>query len=56
MNSDCPELSETQWANKPEFCPVLSRVVEPDVTLPGVANRSAVESEIDRTTIDKVHP
>jgi hypothetical protein len=41
-------LSGTQWSNKPEFCPTLSQVAEPDITLPGAWNRVAVQAEIDR--------
>ena len=44
----CSELLGTEWADRPEFCPILSQVVEPDVTLPGVPNRAVVQAEIDR--------
>ena len=30
ISGACPELSGTQWSNKPEFCPTLSQVAEPD--------------------------
>jgi len=33
-------------AGKPEYCPVLSVVVEPDVILPGVAIRAEVLAEV----------
>jgi hypothetical protein len=48
LNGSCPELAGTQWSGKPEYCPILSLVVEPDIVLPGVANRAEVEAEIDR--------
>jgi len=44
----CPELSGTQWTGKPEYCPILSQIAEPDVALPGASNRVAVQAEIDR--------
>jgi hypothetical protein len=31
--------------DNPKFCPTLSKVVEPDVLLPGVASRTTVPSE-----------
>lgn len=49
IRGSCPELIGTFWQGQPEYCPVLSVVVEPDVTLPGVANRARVQAEIDRT-------
>jgi hypothetical protein len=48
INGPCLELSGTQWSDRPEFCPILSQVVEPDVTLPGAWNRVAIQAEIDR--------
>jgi hypothetical protein len=48
INGPCLELSGTQWNDRPEFCPILSQVVEPDVTLPGAWNRVAIQAEIDR--------
>jgi hypothetical protein len=54
INGFCPELSGTQWSNKPEYCPILSQVAEPDVTLPGAPNRVAIQAEIDRVRIAKV--
>ena len=51
LNGACPELSGTGWKNKPEFCPILSQVAEPDVALPGVINRATVQTEIERTRI-----
>ena len=48
INPDCSELSETKWGDQPEFCPILAQVVEPDIALPGLANRSVVQIEIDR--------
>jgi hypothetical protein len=56
LNGPCPELLGTQWRNSPEFCPTLSQVAEPDVTLPGVSNRVAVEAEISLVRVVKVHP
>ena len=56
LNGSCPELSWTQWRNSPEFCPTLSLIAEPDVTLPGVAKRSAVEAEISMVSAVKVRP
>jgi len=53
LNGSCPELSGTQWANEPEWCPTLSQVAEPDVTLPGTANRAAVLAEIERVRVVK---
>ena len=54
INGSCPELIETFWQGRPEYCPVLSVVVEPDVALPGVANRAQVLAEIDRTSVTNV--
>ena len=47
INGSCLELVGTSWQGQPENCPVLSVVVAPDVTLPGVANRAQVQAEID---------
>lgn len=55
INGSCPELSGTQWKDKPEFCPILSLVAEPDVSLPGASNRTAVQAEIDLVRVTKVH-
>ena len=54
INGFCPELSGTQWNNRPEYCPILSQVAEPDVTLPGAPNRVAIQAEIDRVRVAKV--
>jgi hypothetical protein len=51
INGPCLELSGTQWNDRPEFCPILSQVVEPDVTLPGAWNRVAIQAEIDRLRV-----
>jgi hypothetical protein len=51
INGPCLELSGTQWNDRPEFCPTLSQVVEPDVTLPGAWNRVAIQAEIDRMRV-----
>jgi len=48
LNGGCPELSGTRWKDNPEFCPTISRVVEPDVALPGITYREAVQDEIER--------
>jgi hypothetical protein len=56
INGSCPDLSGTQWNNKPEYCPTLSQVAEPDVTLPGASNRVAVQAEIDRIRARVTHP
>ena len=56
LNRSCPELVGTQWNGKPEYCPVLSIVAEPDVVLPGVANRADVQAEIDRAEVLKAQP
>jgi hypothetical protein len=55
LNGDCPELSGTKWKNSPEFCPILSAVAVPDVALPGVAIRAAVQLEIERIRIESAH-
>jgi hypothetical protein len=54
LNPACPELSGTQWSDRPEFCPILSQVVQPDVVLPGIASREIVAAEIDRLRVVKV--
>ena len=51
INGFCPELAGTQWDGMPEFCPLLSVVVEPDVVLPGVAVRTVVQAEIDHAKV-----
>ena len=56
INGACPELSGTEWENKPEFCPTLSHVVQPEIVLPGIANRAAVQEEIERVRVVKVRP
>jgi hypothetical protein len=53
INGDCPELSETRWSDHPEFCPVLVKVVQPDVTLPGLTDHSMVQAELDRVKVEK---
>jgi hypothetical protein len=54
LNGSCPELAGTQWDGKPEYCPVMTVVAEPDIALPGAANRAAVQAEIDRLRVVKV--
>jgi hypothetical protein len=56
INGACPELSETEWENKPESCPALSHVVQPEIVLPGLASRAAVQEEIERVRVVKVRP
>ena len=51
INSSCPALIGTPWSGQPEYCPVLSVVVEPDVVLPGVAVRTVVQAEIDHAKV-----
>lgn len=46
INGTCPELAGTRWSKHPEYCPTLAQVAQPDVTLPGIANRDAVLAEI----------
>ena len=55
LTPSCPELSGTKWEDKPEFCPILSKVVEPDVVLPGVENRSVILAAIARGKVVKTH-
>jgi hypothetical protein len=55
INGSCPELSGTQWKDNPEFCPILSLVAEPDVSLPGASNRTKVQADIDLVRVVKVH-
>jgi hypothetical protein len=40
------DLAGTRWANRPEFCPTLSYIVQAEVTLPGLADREAVMADI----------
>ena len=47
LNGACLELSGTEWKDKPEFCPTLSHVVEPEVVLPGITCRATVQEAID---------
>jgi hypothetical protein len=51
INPSCPELVGTQWEGKPEFCPILSIIVEPDVTLPGVAERALIQAEVRKKSV-----
>jgi hypothetical protein len=46
VNGACPELAGTRWKDKPEFCPTLSQIAQPEVALPGLGNREAVVAEI----------
>ena len=54
INPGCLELTGTRWADKPEFCPTLSLVLEPDTVLPGVPNRDAIVAEINRDKVGQV--
>jgi hypothetical protein len=51
LNGGCLDLAGTRWANKPEFCPTLSEIVQAEVTLPGVADRDAVLMEIAQSRV-----
>ena len=51
INASRPKLAGTQWTGKPEYCPALSVVAEPDVVLPGVAVRTIVQAEIERAKV-----
>jgi hypothetical protein len=51
INGSCPELAGTQWDGMPEFFPVLSVVVAPDVVLPGVPVRTVMQTEIDHAKV-----
>jgi hypothetical protein len=55
LNEGCVDLAGSRWANKPEFCPTLSYVVQAEVTLPGMADRDAVLAEIAQGRLVKVH-
>ena len=54
LNGACPELSETEWSNNPEFCPTLSHIAEPEVILPGVVSRVIVQVEIQRVRLEDI--
>ena len=54
LNGTCLELAGTQWDGKPEYCPVLTVVAEPDVLLPGATMRASIQAEIDRVKVIKV--
>ena len=58
LNEGCVDLAGTSWANKSEFCPTLSQIVQAEVILPGVAEREAVLAEIaqGKVVVVKVHP
>jgi hypothetical protein len=47
INGACPELPGTEWESKPEFCPTLSHVVQPEIVLPGTEglNRTIMRAE-----------
>ena len=51
LNGACPELVGTRWDGKPEYCPILTVVAEPDGNLPGTAIRASVQAEIDRIKV-----
>src|SRR3974390_1772443 len=48
LNGACLDLLGTEWKDKPEFCPTLSQVVEPEVVLPGITCRASVQEGIGR--------
>lgn len=48
VKPSCSELVGTRWDGRPEYCPILSVVVEPDVILPGVADRAVISAEIHK--------
>ena len=54
LNGSCPELVGTKWEGKPEFCPLLTVVASPDVTLPGAAVRAVVQDAIDSSRVVKM--
>jgi hypothetical protein len=56
LNGCCPELSGTKWKDNPEFCPTISRIVEPEIVLPGITNRAVIQEEIDRASLQKIQP
>ena len=45
--NSCPDLVGTQWEGSPQYCPLLTIVAEPDISLPGVTMRAEVQAEID---------
>jgi hypothetical protein len=53
LNEGCVDLAGTRWADRPEFCPTLSHVVQAEVTLPGLADRDAVLAEITQGRLVK---
>src|SRR5450631_207204 len=55
LSAGCVDLAGTRWADKPEFCPTLSHVVQAEVILPGVTDREVVLAEIAQVRVVKVH-
>ena len=55
LNKGCVDLAGTRWADRPEFCPTLSDVVQAEVTWPGIADRDAVLAEIVQGRVVGVH-
>ena len=51
INPGCPDLVGTAWAGQPEYCPLLSAVLRPEVELPGVAQEAAVQAAIDQVRV-----
>jgi hypothetical protein len=54
IGGPCVELAGTHWLHHAEYCPILSKVAEPDVVLPGATDRSKVEAEIIRVQFPKL--
>lgn len=54
INSSCVALAGTEWDGKAEYCPLLSLVVAPEVTLPGLAIRLSVQAEIDKSKVKRL--
>lgn len=53
IGGPCIELAGTYYLQHAEFCPILSKVAEPDVLLPGATDRVKVEAEIIRVQFPK---
>jgi hypothetical protein len=53
IKPSCSEFVGTEWEGKPEYCPILSVVVQPDVTLPGVAKRALLQEEIRKKWVGR---
>jgi hypothetical protein len=51
IGGPCLELAGTYYLCSAEYCPTLSKIVEPDVILPGTPHRPKVEAEVIRMQI-----